>query len=257
MAEHYLGERSGRNRWIFPLLALFALLVCSRYLASTLIDYEWWSELGQLDTWLNLLLYGTAPVVLAAILFFASLATAFRLGSRHSGTEPILGVLKRSLFAKIVYLILFFVALIAANATVDNWTVVRFFGGLRVPQQAGEFVDPIFSKPLHFYFFGLPFYNMILHVLITGAILVLLVYWLAAHGEQLGRAIPSVTPGGFNFEYQTPTFREAFNSKFVRFAAALLLIGLAFKFYYNRYGLLLEDHGQFLVGVDWVADHLV
>ena len=257
MPERYIGDRGGRSRWIFFVLALFALLICSRYIASTLIDYEWWSEVGQLDTWFNLLLYGTAPVILAAILFFASFAVAYRLGTRHLGNEPVFGVLKRSLVNKIVYLVLFFVGLIAANSTVDNWTVVRYFGGLRLPPRAGEFIDPIFSKPLHFYFFGLPFYNMILHVVITGAVLVLLVYWLAANVERLARAMPSVTPTGFNFEYQTPTFQEAFHSKFVRLAAAFLLVGLAFKFFFNRYALLLEDHGQFLVGVDWVADHLV
>jgi hypothetical protein len=264
MPEHYLGERSHfgersrRGRWIFPLVVLFILLVSSRYLAATLIDYEWWSELGQIDTWFNLLLYGTAPVVLITILFFVVFAVAFRLGTRHLGDEPVFGVVKRSLITRIGYVLMFFVALIAANATVDNWTVVRFFGGLRVARPAGEYIDPIFSKPLHFYFFGLPFYNMILHVVITGAVLALLVYWLAANAEKLVHALPSVTPGGgFNFEYQSPTFAEAFRSMFVRLAVALLLIGLAFKFYFNRYGLLLEDHGQFLVGVDWVADHVV
>lgn len=257
MSDYYLGERTRRGRWIVLLVVLFVLLLSSRYLASTLIDYEWWTEVGQVDTWFNLLLYGTGPFVLMTILFYAAFALAFRLGTRHSGDAPLFGVLKRSLFSKIAYLLLFLVALITANATVDNWTVVRFFGGLRVPQPAGEFVDPIFSKPLHFYFFGLPFYNMILHVLITGAVLALLVYWLAANAEKIGSAIPNMTPTGFNFEHQTPTFAEAFRSKFVRMAAALLLVGLAFKFYFNRYGLLLEDHGQFLVGVDWVADHVV
>src|SRR5581483_2492329 len=28
------------------------------------------------------------------------------------------------------------------------------------------------------------------------------------------------------------------------------------KFFFDRYGMLLDDHGTYLVGVDWVADHI-
>ena len=43
----------------------------------------------------------------------------------------------------------------------------------------------------------------------------------------------------------------------MRLAAAILLVGLAIKFYFSRYSFLLQDHGAYLVGVDWVADHVV
>ena len=243
MPDLYLGERRPRGRLLYLLALLFALLIGSRYIASTVIDYSWWSEVGQLDTWFNLLLYGTVPVLLTILLFWIAFSVAFKLGRRHGGDQPLFGVLKQSLVSKLAYLLFFFVALIAANATVDNWTVVRFFGGQRVPSSAQEFVDPIFNKPLHFYFFGLPFYNMILHVVITGTVLVLLIYWLASNAENLGRSFPTMTPGGgFDFEYQSRSIRDAFRSNFVRLAGAVLLLGMALKFYFNRYGLLVEDH---------------
>ena len=47
-------------------------------------------------------------------------------------------------------------ALIVADSTVDSWTVVRFFGGLRIPGAASAFHDPIFNKPLRFYFLIYP-----------------------------------------------------------------------------------------------------
>jgi uncharacterized protein len=257
MPDRYLGERKQRRGGLlFLVILVLALLFCSRYIASTLIDYAWWSEVGQLDTWINLLLYGTVPVVIATILFWIAFSLSFKFGSRNNDTQPLFGFLKRSLLSRLAYLLLFFVALIAANATVDNWTVVRFAGGSRLPRQAAEFIDPIFGKPLHFYFFGLPFYNMLLHVIITGIVLSLIIYWLASNVETLAGRMPTMTPAGLHFEYEGNPFRDAFSSTFVRLAIAILLVGLAAKFYFNRYDLLFEDHGPFLVGVDWVADHV-
>ncbi|MBV9084412.1 MAG: UPF0182 family protein, partial [Acidobacteriaceae bacterium] len=256
MPDLYIGESRRRRTGLFVIVLVIVLLLCSRYIASTLIDYSWWSELGQVDTWLNLLLYGTVPVILVALLFWAAFWTAFRLGIRHQTHEPLMGFIKWSLISRIAALVFLVIAVIAANATVDNWTVVRYFGGLRLPAAAGEFIEPIFHRPLHFYFFGLPFYNMILHVVITGAVLVLLIYWLASNVDTLtAMRTPTGNPGT---EFQTPLLGgRTFNSTFVRLAAALLLVGLAIKFFFNRYNLLFEDHGLFLVGVDWVADHIV
>ena len=257
MPDRYLEGRRQRGGLLFLVLVVLALLICSRYIASTLIDYAWWSQLGQRETWFSLLLYGTVPLILAVVLFWIVFTLAFRLGLPKDEDRLLFGTLRRSLLIRLAYLVLFFVALIAANLTVDNWTVVRFFGGLRMPAGRSEFIDPIFQKPLHFYFFSLPFYSMVLHVVITGAVLALIFYWLAANAESLVRNFANVTPGGFNFEYQTPSFRNALNSQFVRLAAAILLCGLAVKYFFNRYDLLFEDHGQFLVGVDWIADHIV
>lgn len=210
----------------------------------------------QLGTWVSLLIYGFGPVVLAIILLFASFWTAYLLGIRRNPDGPLFGLFRRSLVSKVAFLALLLLAIIAANATVDNWTVVRYFGGLRVPTSTGEFVDPIFGNPLQFYFFRLPFYSMLLRVVLTGAILSLIVYWVASHADNLYRHFPNLaTPASFEFEGSG--LGEAFNSNFVRLVIALVLLGTALEFFFNRYGLLLEDHGSYLVGVDWVADHFV
>jgi len=146
-------------------------------------------------------------------------------------------------------------AISVANATVDSWTAVKFFGGLRLPQTPAEYVDPIFGKPLQFYFFALPFYRMLLNIVLVGAVLSLVIYWLAANAETLSSRMPNLRSGNFEFDREI-SVSAAFNSLFVRLAAALLLLGLAVKFYFSRYGMLLEDHGSYLVGVDWVADHI-
>ncbi len=259
MPDRYIGQRQRQRRGglLFLIILLIVLLFCSRYIASTLIDYSWWSELGQVDTWINLLIYGTGPILLAIIVFFVAFWIAFKLGMRHSAVEgPVFGVFRRSFVSRLAFVVLALFAIGIANATVDSWTVVKYFGGLRVPRSAAEFSDPIFGKSLHFYFFGLPFYSMLLRVVLVGAVLALIIYWVAAHAENFSKRLPGMYSGS-TFDFQQISIREAFDSTFVRSVAAILLVGLAIKFYFNRFDFLLQDHGQYLVGVDWVADHIV
>jgi len=256
MADNLIGERRNRSPLIFGVIALIILLISFRYIASTLIEYAWWSELHQAETWLNLLIYGTGPILLAILLFYAAFFAAFRLGLRREAETPLFGFLRRSVVVKIGAVALAVVAIIVANATVDSWTVVRYFGGLRVSPEPREFSDPIFAKSLHFYFFSLPFYNTLLHVVLVGTILSLLIYWLAAHAENFARRLPTMYPTS-SFEFERFDIAEAFNSNFVRLVLAVFLLGLAVKFYLNRFDLLFQDHGSYLVGVDWIADHLI
>ena len=77
---------SGARHRSVPLViavSLFILLFAGRYLASQLLDYEWWKEVHQLDTWINLLLYGTLPIALVALLLFACFMLAWRVGLRR------------------------------------------------------------------------------------------------------------------------------------------------------------------------------
>jgi uncharacterized protein len=234
---------------------LLIVLLCSRFIASTILDYSWWSEVGQLDTWLNLWLYRTAPTVLAVLIFFFAFWVAFSLGFRRASDAPIFGFLSRRLVSRIALLVLALFAIGLANATVETWTVVKYFGGLRLPSTPAEYIDPVFGKPLHFYFFALPFYRMLLHLVLVGSVLALIVYWLASNAENLSSRIPNLQSGRFEFEREI-SVSAAFNSTFVRLAAAIVLAGFAVKFYFSRYGMLLDDHGTYLVGVDWVADHI-
>ncbi len=209
----------------------------------------------QLDTWMSLLIYSSGPVALACVLFFAAFWIAFRFGTRRNKDAPLLGVFNRSAVSKIALVALAVLAIIVANATVNNWTVVRYFGGLRITPSPREFVDPIFGNPLHFYFFLLPFYSMLLRVVLTGAVISLIIYWAASHAENLYRHLPNfATPASFEFEGSA--LGEAFNSRFVRLLIAIVLLGISLEFFFSRYGMLLDDHGTYLVGVDWVADHV-
>jgi uncharacterized membrane protein (UPF0182 family) len=233
------------------------LLAGSRYIASTFIDYDWWNEIHQVSTWWKLLLYGTVPVVLAFVLFFAVFEGAFVLGMRGSRDRLSFGLLSRSLVMKLGAAVVALLSFIAASSTVDSWTVVRFFGGQQLVAGPNEYVDPIFGEELHFYLFNLPFLNMLVSVLLAASLLSLLIYWVAAHAERIVGQFPGRFPAEMEFRLAPSSINDFFESGFVRLAAAILLACFAAKLFFARYGLLTEDHGQYLVGVDWVADHVV
>jgi hypothetical protein len=233
-------------------ICVIVVLIFGRLFASTLLDFEWWKEVHQLDTWINLLLYGVLPIALAAILLFAAFIVAWRRGLArgsvyHRADNPL--ALRLALLGLLV------LAVIAANATIDSWTVVRFFGGMRIPAGKASYIDPIFGKSLRFYFFQLPFYNVLLRVLLTGTLLSLVIYWISAHFHDLMDRL-SHPPAGGGIDFQGLSFGGAFDSRFIRIGAAVLLVALAFEFYFSRYDFLFEDHGAYLLGVDYVADHI-
>ena len=259
MAELYLGERARRGRALYLLVLFLVLLFCSRFFAGTLIDYEWWHEMHQLDTWFSFLLYGWAPVLLVAVLLFAAFYLAFRAGVNSLPKNTLLfGFISIKLLNRIALLLFALFALFIANANVESWTVVRYFAGLRLSASAGEYVDPIFHKPLAYYFFGLPFYNLLLQVLLVGTALTLLIYWAARNLQTIQFHLPQFpTSPGEPFRFPAFPLRESFNARFVRIAIAIFLIALAVKIYFDRYALLLGDHGQHLVGISWIDDHVV
>ena len=260
MADIYIGRRSQRRgSLVFLGILLFILLLCSRYLAGTILAYAWWKEMGQLDTWLNILLYGSGPTVIAAVLLFSAFFTAFKVGlGNPPGHRPLFGVLDRQVVSRIALLVFALFSLFVANAVVDGWTVVRFFAGLRFPQNADAYVDPIFKEPLHFYFFSLPLYNLLLRLVLVGTVLSVLIYWLANNAEKLNQKLPKFSPGTpGTFDLDSFSLRDFFEARFIRVVIAIFLLALAVKVFFDRYSLLFDDHGQFLVGVDWLADHVV
>lgn len=258
MSDLYLGKRKKRGNLLFIVLLLFALLLCSRYIAETIIAYSWWQELHQLNTWFNQLLYGTGPFVMTALLFFLAFLWAFEAAFRHQRKgPPLFGFLDRKLAGRIAILVFALLALLVANGTVDSWTIVRYFGGLRLPASATEYVDPIFGRPLHFYFFTLPFYNLLLQIVLVGAVFTLLIYWLTLNAPKLTQQLPTYSAASGTFQFESLQLRETFDTQFVRVLVAIFLLALALKVFFDRYTLLLDDHGQYLVGVNWVADHVI
>ena len=108
----------------------------------------------------------------------------------------------------------------------------------------GSMVDPIFGRPLHFYLFTLPVWQLISGWLLTIAIIgvVVALFFVLINGTfhilsaYRGRSIPSSWRG-------------------VSIALAFLLLVIALQVYLSRFGAIFEEHTIFS-GVSYTDAHI-
>jgi hypothetical protein len=246
----YDTRRRGKGlpgKW---LILLLAILLGARWLASLAIEYNWWREVEQVETWFEMLTYGFVPVVLAGLLTFVVLWVAHARALKHADT----GLREHPVYATVSTIVLLLLSALIAGAAVDSWTVVRWAGS---GADSGAWRDPVFARPLGFYFFDLPFYRLLLGFVLAVSIAAGFLYWIAARGWMLAQQAEELPDlgGGVAIDLRVLNLGAVLGSRFFRIAGALFLVALAGRFFLDRYGLLLEDHGS-LVGIDWVAENL-
>jgi uncharacterized membrane protein (UPF0182 family) len=243
------------RRWLVVLVvSALAVLLGGRWIAELAIDWQWWGEIGQRETWLSMLAYGTGPALAAALVVFAVFFVAHARGLKAAGTS----LSEHPLYARLSGVGLLLAALVVGMATVDSWTVVRFFGGTGAADLAGAWHDPVFGRPLSFYFFDLPFYGVLLRTVLALSLGSAFVYWLTARGWILSKQaqeLGNIGEGGMSFDLRSLNLGAALEGRFFRIAAGVFFLALAARFYFDRFDLLFEEHGA-LVGVDWVDEHL-
>ncbi len=251
----YIDPAPRPRRWIIVLVvSVLAILLGGRWLTGIAIDWQWWGEIGQRDTWLSMLAYGTGPALVAALIVFAVFFVAHARGMKAAGTS----LNEHPLYSRLSAVALLLVALLMGLATVDSWTVVRYFGGLSASNAAGAWHDPVFGQPLSFYFFDLPFYSVLLRTVLALSLGSAFVYWITARGWLLSKQaleLGNIGEGGVAFDLRSLKLGAALESRFFRMAAGVFFLALAARFYFDRYDLLFQEHGS-LVGVDWVDEHL-
>jgi uncharacterized protein len=247
-----LPGRQARGGCLWYLIVAIVLFIAVRLLCSWAIDYQWWKEMGQLHTWFSILAYSLIPTTGATIIAFVVFWTAHTLALRHARVR----LSEYPLYARITALAIFFIALALSLATLDTWTVVRYFGGRDLGGAATAWRDPVFDNPLSFYLFKIPFYSDLLGQVLGIVVLGALIYWIAARGWQIRERVGDLR------NVQEISFSElglagALQSSFLRSLGAVFLLALAVRFFLARYGLLLNEHGSFMVGVDYVDQNIV
>jgi uncharacterized protein len=226
--------------------------------ANLIIDYNWWKEIGQVDTWMEMLWYAIGPVAVGTVIAFIALWVAHDRGLRFAGVRwrdyPMYGWL--------VPVALALVAILFAQISIDYWTVMRFFGSRRLTLPADAWKDQVFSRPLSFYLFSLPFYSQVLQFVFVLAILCALVFWATARGWQLAERFRFErdrrlvrTPGTFDFEPRSLILHGASRTGFLRSIAVIVLLGLAAWFFLGNYELLFNSHA-FMTGADFVDEKI-
>lgn len=249
------GPRPDRTHWIAILLvALFLALSFVRKAAGWALEYEWWREMGQFETLVSMILYGVIPSLVAALMAFAVLWVAHARAMKAAG----FGLGRFPTYAKLSTLGLLVISYIAASAAVDNWTAVLYFGGRQVTTTTGTWKDPVFDNPLSFYFFDLPFYGMLLRVLLVISFLTCAVYlgtriyWLVRENRPRLTEEGNIVLPEVGLEHLKSFFHD---SAFLRGALLLFLVVLAASRYLDRYEFLTKDH-TFMVGIDYVDENV-
>jgi uncharacterized membrane protein (UPF0182 family) len=236
------------TKWRYVLVAVFLLLIGARSIGNTVIEYQWWKEMGQVAVWISLLLYGLAPVAAASLLGFAVLWMALARGVKFSGH----GLRSMPMVARIGTVVTLAAGVFIAVSTIDTWTVIRYFGSRGLTVETAAWQDPVFLRPLSFYLFDLPFYNVIRQYFLAVSLAAAVVYWLSARIAQLRDSLPTIQQTG-EIDIRMLRLEGGLESKFLKGAVVVFLLALAVKFYLDRFGMLMNEHG-FMVGVDYVDE---
>src|SRR5260370_30523153 len=77
-----------RNLILLPLLLVLILLGLTSTIANFIIEYNWWKEVGQVETWISMLWYSIAPSVAGALVAFVALCVAHAQGLHFAGVRP-------------------------------------------------------------------------------------------------------------------------------------------------------------------------
>jgi uncharacterized protein len=245
--------RPSQIRNLILLAVLLALILRSMSsIANFIIEYNWWKEVGQVETWISMLWYSIAPAAAGALVALIALWVAHARGLHFAGVR------RRDfrLYSLLVPVGLAIVAILFASASIDYWAIMRFFGSRGVTLPPAAWTDPVFSRALPFYLFDLPFYSEVLGFVFVLAILCALVFWATARGWQLAERFRFRRLGGrsaetVEFRPQVLLLSGASRAGFVRVISVILLLGLAAWVFLGNYDLLFNSHA-FMTGADYV-----
>jgi uncharacterized membrane protein (UPF0182 family) len=244
-----------RRRRLFLILAILAGIVFGgRTMLSYYVDVLWFGSLGYGDVfWKTLnLQWGifTAFAAATVLILYGSFLALKRahLPDLPSGQTIFIGGQPLRLPVEaLLHLIALGVSLVIAAATgasmMAEWPTLALFW--YAPSTTGGVADPIFGKPLTFFLFTLPAWELIAGWLLSLALVtcVLAVFFIVITGGT--RAL-----GGRRSSYVTSPWRG------LSITFSFLLLILAMRAYIGRFERLLDDHTIF-GGVTYTDAHIM
>ncbi len=252
-ASHRISSRFGRRTLLTIAIALFALFVGFRIALSTWVDLLWFRSLGFGAVFIRTLaLECTTLAVFTLVTFFILLGAftlvrksneadlpagrALVLGNRsiNIAAGPILRILSIAVAAGI--------ALVTGVTMLPEWSTLALFW--YAPHSSGPITDPIFGKPLNFFLFTLPAWQIIgdwLLVIAFACVAVAILFLVLTAGA---RALNQRS-----VRYAPSPFRG------LSAAVAFLLAVLALNVFIGRYATLLNHHTVF-DGVTYTDAHI-
>src|SRR6266700_257193 len=243
-----------RRRFFLLILAVLALIVFGgRTALSYYVDVLWFGSLGYRDVlWKTLSLQWGIFTAFAAATFLILFGSFLALKRAHlpelpSGhtifiggqplklpDEPVLRLIALGLSLAI--------AAVTGAGMMMEWPTLALFW--HAPRSAGGFVDPVFGKPLNFFLFTLPGWQLLVGWLLTLAVMtcVLAVFFILITGGTRAFA-------GRSRRYITLPWHG------LSITLAVLLLVLAMRVYLGRFERLFDDHTIF-TGVTYTDAHV-
>ncbi|MFZ0806824.1 MAG: UPF0182 family protein [Candidatus Sulfotelmatobacter sp.] len=244
-------RRRGR-RFFFILAILVGILFVGRSVLSYYVDVLWFGSLGYADVfWKTLSLQWGVFAAFAVATFLILYGSFLALKRAHlpdlpDGHTILIGGQPLTLPVEPVLRLIALgvslaVALAAGGAMAGEWPTLALFW--YAPRSAGA-LDPIFAKPLNFFLFALPAWDLLAGWLLTLSVIACALaafFILIAGGARAltGRLSRSVALPWRGFSI----------------AFAFLLMVLAMRVYLGRFERLLDDHTIF-GGVTYTDAHI-
>jgi uncharacterized protein len=241
------------RRWVWLILAIIALILFGgRTWLSYYVDSLWFGSLGYRSVFWKTLSLQWAVFAVTAVATFVALYGTFWVLKRtefHADAggqtiliggrpvqlpvEPILRV--------VAFVVSIFIALVTASVMMAEWQTFALYWS--APRSAGV-LDPIFGRPLNFYLFTLPAWQLIAGwlTMVTVVACVIAGFFLLANAG--ARALEGYRN---NFE------RVSWRGFSLAFSAFLLVI--AWQVYLGRFGAITQDHTVFS-GVTYTDAHI-
>ncbi|PYR32945.1 MAG: membrane protein [Acidobacteria bacterium] len=243
-----------RRRGRLVILAVLAVLVLGGGTAlSYYVDALWFGSLGYADVfWKTLNLQAAVFIAFAAMTFLVLYGSFLALKPAHladfagGGTIIINGQPVKLPVEPVLRLIALGVSLAIAAATgagmMAEWSTLALYW--YAPSATGTVVDPIFGRPLNFYLFTLPAWQLIAGWLTTLAVITCAVagFFIVITGGT--RALAGRRGGDIGSSWRGLSITFAF-----------LLLMLAAQVYLGRFGRLFDDHTIF-TGVTYTDAHV-
>src|SRR5882724_3985895 len=243
-----------RRRFFLLILAVLAVIVFGgRTALSYYVEVLWFGSLGYREVlWKTLSLQWGIFTAFAAATFLILFGSFLALKRAHLPDLPgghtifIGGQPLKLPVEPVMRLIALGLSLAIAAVTgasmMTEWPTIALFW--RAPRGAGGFVDPVFGKPLDFFLFALPGWQLLVGWLLTLAVMtcILAVFFILITGGTRAFAERSRSYITLPWHGLSITF-------------AFLLLVLAMRVYLGRFERLFDDHTIFS-GVTYTDAHV-
>jgi hypothetical protein len=243
----------GRRLLILLALLVLAAVFASSTLLSSWVDLLWFSSLGYGEVFWKMITLQAGVFAAFTTLTFLILYGAFTALRRahqadlpsahalvindqtiHLSVEPVLRI--GSLVLAII------IALLSGTSMMGDWPTLALFW--YAPHVAGSLVDPIFARPLNFYLFTLPAWDLLNDWLLTLALAIC-----------AAAAIYFVITSGTRALDKRTTSVSASPWRGLSIAISFLLFVVAMMVYVSRFESLFEHHTLF-DGINYTDAHI-